>query len=79
MDGSSSNLDGSTMIKWTDYFEIKERWVEDGDIGSMYMYDVTIIASNIIVASYNDQKYAMKQARFKFKKISKRVEEILLG
>lgn len=45
----------------------------------MYMYDLTVKATNIVVASYKDEVYAKKQAKYKFKKISKRVEAILLG
>jgi hypothetical protein len=66
-------------LKWNEYFEIKERYIEDGDLGTTYMYDLIIKSTNIIVASYKDESYAKKQAKYKFKKITNRVEKLLLG
>ncbi len=67
------------MEKWDDYFMIVEEWIEDGDIGSRYEYHLIIKNSKETIGKYKDQVYAIKQAKYKFKRISNRVEKILLG
>jgi hypothetical protein len=69
------------MGNWKDYFDIKEidtsheiDWELD-----MVKYHLIIKATGEVIAKYNDLKYAQKQAKFKYKKMSKKIERILLG
>lgn len=68
------------MDKSQDYFYIKiVNNGTDDDPFADPIYELRIISSDELVGTYNDFKYAKKQARFKFKKITKQVEKILLG
>lgn len=67
------------MQGWEEYFEIKEVFYEDGDFGSRYTYSLIIRATGEVIGNYRDIMYAKKQARHKYKKISKKIERILLS
>ena len=66
-------------MKWDDYFNIETEYINDGDYHSHYQYKIVVKATKEIVGTYKDNRYAIKQAKYKFKKISNRVEKILLG
>lgn len=67
------------MNKWQDYYKIEEIFYQDGDLGSMFVYNVVIISTCEVVGKYKDEHYARKQAKYKFKKIANKVEKMLLG
>lgn len=59
------------MNKWQDYFELSAKsWNEIA---------LVVKGTNEVVGVYVDAKYAKKQAKYKFKKITKKVEKALLG
>lgn len=65
------------MTTWQQYFEIeeiipKEPWDD-------CQYRLSVRATGEIVGIYSDQVYATKQAKYKFKKMTNRVEKLLLG
>jgi hypothetical protein len=68
------------MTNWQDYFKIVEI---EGAGPDQFLYDtkyqVIVVNTEQVVGTYKDFKYAQKQAKYKFKKISKRVEKLLLG
>jgi hypothetical protein len=64
---------------WTTLFEVKERWLEDGDIGSCWLYDIINIHSSSVIGTYKDRKYAKRQARYKYKKIVKLTEKSFMS
>ena len=66
-------------MRWDNYFDIECEYVRDGDYGSGYKYKLIVRSTKQLVGTYNDERYAKKQARRKFKKIADRVEKILLG
>lgn len=68
-------------MRWEDIFELKY----DTETGGMDMHTVNAKfvliekASGKVVGAYDDQMYAIKQARHKFKRYMKRIERMLLG
>lgn len=67
-------------MKWDDYFYIKCEYLNKEIVfESHYIYKVVIKNTDEVVGTYNDERYAKKQARYKFKKIASKVERILLG
>lgn len=72
------------MNKWNDYFKIvqKEDIPSSGATSWMleeyYTYELHDPYGNI-VATYKDQRYAKKQAKYKFKKLMAKLEKILLA
>lgn len=68
------------MKNWQDYFYIVAidcRTYDDPFEPDMY--ELRIKSNDEVVGTYNDGNYAKKQARYKFKKISQKLEKILLG
>jgi hypothetical protein len=71
------------MTKWQDYFkvvQVDEEGNSDPDSwtwGDEFKFELHD-PSGKVVATYKDQKYAVKQAKYRFKKLQKRVEQILL-
>ena len=64
------------MLKWQDFYKITQEHPEDHYMG--WEYHVTEIATGKVVGRYGDLAYATKQAKHKFNKMQKRVEQILL-
>jgi hypothetical protein len=67
------------MTKWQDYFTVEEYTQESVDLSYFHRYKLIVKSTGQIVGNYKDMTYACKQAKYKFKKMSKQVEEILLG
>jgi hypothetical protein len=74
------------MMKWTDYYKIVrvDLMAEENRSATSWMLDEEIryelhdIDGNVI-AKYKDFKYAKKQAKYKFKRLQAKLENILLG
>ena len=76
------------MNKWNDYFKIvKVENVEDPGYASAtmwlleesyYKYELHDPYGNV-VATYKDRAYAQKQAKYKFKRMMAKLENILLA
>lgn len=72
------------MNKWNDYFkivqieEIPSSGATPWMLEEYYSYELHDPFGRI-VATYKDEKYAKKQARYKFKKIMAKLERILLA
>jgi hypothetical protein len=64
---------------WKTTFEVKERYIDDGDIGSKYVFDVVNIHNGHTVSTHNSQSYAIKQARRKYKKLVKLMEKSFMS
>lgn len=69
--------------QWSDYFDIVVK-EQDDYVGLRAAWldpewNLIVKGTNEVVGTYRDYKYAIKQAKYKFKKISSRVEKILLG
>lgn len=70
------------MKDWKNFFEIKEftssheddHWVFDN-----YEYHLINKHSGEVIGKYKDQRYAEKQAKYKYKKILRKLEKTLLG
>ena len=75
------------MTKWQDYFTIHEvdnhdtRDLNDEDSWMTHPFWLFEVRdpNNKVVGTYKDEKYAKKQARYKFKKMMANVEKILLS
>ncbi len=68
------------MKNWQEYFYIATIDCRTNDDPfEPDMYELRIISNDEVVGTYNDVNYTKKQARYKFKKISKKLEKILLG
>lgn len=73
------------MNKWQDYFEIQDALADPDSLDSIKHWDfksrykLIDKSTGKIIGRYQDDKYARKQAKYKFKKMAKRVERILLG
>lgn len=68
------------MTNWQEYFYIKNRSCQTNDDPfADDAYDLCIKGTDEVVASYNDRRYAIKQAKYKFKRITQKLEKILLG
>lgn len=67
------------MNKWNDYFQIIEVDREEHEMWYAYEYKLVVIANQQVVGTYKDEKYAKKQAKYKFRRILKQVEKTLLG
>lgn len=75
------------MNKWSDYFHVvaidNPNW-SDFDGGSsngmrfFILYELRTVGDNTLIGTYNDRRYAEKQARFRFKKLQAKLEKILL-
>ena len=68
-----------TDDRWKFTFEVKERYIDDGDIGSKYVYDVINSHNDTVVATYNERSYAVKQARRRYKKLVKLMEKSFMS
>lgn len=75
---SGSNPDGCTKFmsddRWKTMFKVISRYVDDGDMGSRFLYDVINVYNDNVVATYREQRYAVKQARRRYKKLVKLME-----
>ncbi len=69
------------MNKWDQYFKIVDvdKSHEDNFEWDNHEYHLVIISTGEVIGKYKDEKYAKKQAKYKFKRIANRVEKILLG
>lgn len=71
------------MTKWQDYFDVVPVTPKDQDASDWmlgYNQEYAIVDKNdVVIGTYKDYKYAIKQAKYKFKKIMSGVERILLG
>lgn len=67
------------MRTWKEMFEIKLRSEPDGDWGYVDYYELINKHSGEVVGTYDDEKYAEKQARYKYKKILSKLEKALLS
>lgn len=69
------------MTKWSDYFNILSVDIPNQDMFQYYWreYHLVVISTGDVIGKYKDKKYAKKQAKYKFRKITSRVEKILLG
>lgn len=69
------------MNKWDQYFKIVD--VDKSDENDFWMdnheYQLVVISTGEVVGTYKDEKYAKKQAKYKFKRLASQVEKILLG
>lgn len=69
------------MTKWNEYFKIVDN--DKSDIDNFewdnHEYQIVIIATGEVIGTYKDERYAIKQAKHKFKRIVSQVEKILLG
>lgn len=70
------------MNKWNDYFKVVQI-EKDGAGASMWMLDEHYTyeihdPDGKVMGSYKDQKYAIKQAKYKFRKLLAKWEKILL-
>lgn len=69
-------------MQWKDYYKIV--LVEDASSATNWMlddnqkYEIRDYQDNLI-GTYKDKKYAIKQAKFKFKKLQAKLEKILLA
>jgi hypothetical protein len=72
-----------TDVAWKTLFEVrqKETYTYDGDLGSVFhlSYDVINIHNNEPVGNYRDYKYAVKQAKRKYKKLIKLTEKSFMS
>lgn len=66
------------MNKWEDYFNIREKDMEEDSFFTWPGYELVITSTDTVIGHYKDFKYAKKQAKFKFKKMMRSVERILL-
>jgi len=64
---------------WKTTFKIVERYIDDGDIGSKYVWDLVNIHNDIVVGTYADFKYAKRQAARKYKRLVKLVEKSFMS
>lgn len=69
------------MKDWKNFFEIKEIDVseEDNWMWDNYEYHLINKHSGEVIGKYKDQRYAEKQAKYKYKKILRKLEKTLLG
>jgi hypothetical protein len=76
------------LHKWTDVYRVVEKPIISLDSeneylvdhpSSMYRYEIIEINSSKIIGSYQDYRYAIKQARYKYKKLIAMIEKILLS
>lgn len=69
------------MTKWEDYFELSVITPEDKQYTSSQWWHMSlkIKSTGESIGVYRDRKYAVKQAKYKFKKLVKQVEKALLG
>lgn len=67
------------MTKWEDYFKVEEVDFDQWDKQYPNTIKLSIRSTGQIIGWYKDSRYATKQAKYKFKKIMKQVEETLLG
>jgi len=68
-----------TDDRWKTTFAVKERYINDGDLGSKWVYDVINIHNDVTVGTYREQSYAVKQARRKYKKLVKLMEKSFMS
>lgn len=67
-------------MKWEEHFKIVRKENCGLDFSDWNdEYELVLISTGEVVGKYKDETYARKQAKYKFKKISKQVEKILLG
>jgi hypothetical protein len=69
----------ATDETWKAYFEVRARWLEDGDNGSRHVFDVVNSSNGSLVGTYNEESYARKQARRKYKKLVKLMEKSFMS
>lgn len=82
------------MLKWNDYFKIKEtilahkikrdseqEYILDQEYSMFFepKYEIIEISTSKVIGTYKDYKYAIKQARYKYKKIITKIDKILLS
>jgi hypothetical protein len=65
--------------RWKTTFEVRERYVADGDLGGRDVYDVFNIHNNELISTYRERSYAIKQARRKYKKLVKLMEKSFMS
>lgn len=72
-------------MKWNDYFKIiivdsagNEPGDDDWLWGDERQFQVRD-PDNKLIGTYKDEKYAKKQAKYKFKKLTAKLEKILLS
>lgn len=72
-------------MKWTDVFDLKYD-AETSDINDLHhrsqpngKFLLVDKSTGKVVGTYDDQSYAIKQAKHKFKRYVKKVERMLLG
>jgi len=82
-----SNPSGSTILnKWNDYFKIVqvENLPRGGQSATSWMLEEYLSyevrdPDDKLIGTYKDQKYAIKQAKYKFKRLQAKLEKILLA
>jgi hypothetical protein len=72
-----------TDDRWKTTFRIKQRTERavDGDLGTQYKesFDVINIHNEVVVGSYDTERYAIKQARRRYKKLVKLMEKSFMS
>lgn len=69
------------MQRWQDYFTVIEVTSSSDDDVLFTMNGVRynlVDRDGNVVAVYRDHRYAVKQAKYRYKKLSKKLEKILL-